>query len=298
MTRTSMPSQITLASLASILCIAGGACAFEPDTGGTQASLRRESALGASGSFAVLANAAVTCTNATITGDVGTALATPTGSITQTSCPVTGAVSVGTAGSVSAYDDFLVAYDAASAQPCDRVLTGTLDGVVLAPGVYCFDAAATLTGTLTLDGPASGTWLFQIGTSGVGALTGTDFSIVMVGGSPCNVTWWVAEAVTMTDSNFVGTILSGAAITLSRGTFEGRALAQADVTITDTAVTGCAGGSATGGGGGEGCSRPHRRCNQGLGNGSEGCDPGRSNHRHSSNDEGGGTPGKPGRHHR
>jgi len=32
-----------------------------------------------------------------------------------------------------------------------------------------------------------------------------------------------------------------------------------------------------------------------VGNGSEGCDPGNSNHRHGSNDEDGGTPGNPGR---
>ena len=39
----------------------------------------------------------------------------------------------------------------------------------------------------------------------------------------------------MTDSNFQGTILSGAAITLTRGTYVGRALATTDVTVTDVA---------------------------------------------------------------
>ncbi|NIV33065.1 MAG: hypothetical protein GWN58_27550 [Anaerolineae bacterium] len=38
------------------------------------------------------------------------------------------------------------------------------------------------------------------------------------------------------------------------------------------------------------------KCNQGVGNGSEGCDPGNSNHNQPSNDEGeGDTPGNPGR---
>jgi hypothetical protein len=37
------------------------------------------------------------------------------------------------------------------------------------------------------------------------------------------------------------------------------------------------------------------KCNQGVGNGAEGCDPGNSNHNQPSNDEDGGTPGDPGR---
>ena len=39
------------------------------------------------------------------------------------------------------------------------------------------------------------------------------------------------------------------------------------------------------------------RCNQGVGNASEGCDPGNSNHNQPSNDEDGGQPGAPGRAH-
>jgi hypothetical protein len=37
------------------------------------------------------------------------------------------------------------------------------------------------------------------------------------------------------------------------------------------------------------------KCNQGVGNGPEGCDPGNSNHNQPSNDEDGGIPGQPGR---
>jgi len=245
--------------------------------------------LGSAGSFAVLSAApggggAVTCTDSTITGDVGSS-GLPA-SVVQTSCTINGAiVAPVSAGVVS---DFNTAYDAFGAIACDQTLTGTLAGVTLTPGVYCFDAAATLTGTLTLKGPANGTWIFKIGTSGTGALTGTNFSVVMAGGgTPCNVDWWVAEAATMTTSNFVGTILAGAAITLTGGTFAGDALAKAAVTITGTALTGCAGGK------GEGHEKQH--CNQGVGNGPEGCDPGNSNNKNTSNDELGGTPGDPGR---
>jgi len=152
---------------------------------------------------------------------------------------------------------------------------------------------ATLTGTLTLNGPADASWLFKIGTTGTGALTGTDFKVVMSGGAdPCNVTWWVAEAATMTTSNFIGTILAGAGITVTSGgvgTFNGRALGKAAVTITGGTLTGCTGGSLGGGG------TAKAKCNQGVGNGPEGCDPWNSNNRNPSNDERGGTPGHPGR---
>jgi hypothetical protein len=175
---------------------------------------------------------------------VGTFNAAPTGSVTQTSCPVTGTVHVGDTLARQAYNAFLSAYAALAPKTGDvcTTLTGTLDGRTLSPGSYCFPAAATLTGVLTLNGPSNGTWIFKIGTLGTGALTGTHFSVVMAGGAqPCNVTWWVAQAATMTNSRFVGTILAGAAITSTGGTFGGtlvgRAWAKADVTSTGTAIT-------------------------------------------------------------
>jgi hypothetical protein len=267
--------------------------------------------LGAASDFAVLSAlttspGAVTCTNSTITGDVGTASSNPL-SVTQTICPITGTIFTPvSAGVLTAVNG---AYDALAGQSCDSFLTGTLAGVTLTPGVYCFAAAATLTGTLTLAGSPTDTWLFKIGTSGTGALTGTNFSVVMANGSTgCNVTWWVAEAATMTNSDFKGTILAGAAITTTgtAGTpptpFEGRALAKAAVTLTDVAFVGCTGGSIGG------TAKP--KCNQGVGNGPEGCDPGNSNQSNRypspgnpflrSNDETslftpGGVPGNPGR---
>ena len=192
--------------------------------------------------FLVLANTAVTCTDGTIAGDVGTFVAAPTGSVTRTSCPITGTVRVGDEVATQAFNNFLSTYAARAPKPEDvcTTLTGTLAGVTLSPGAYCFDAAATTTGVLTLNGPSDGIWNFRIGTGGVGALTGTSFSVVMAGGGQaCNVTWWVAQAVTMTDSNLVGTVLGGAGITLTRGTFGGNAWAKADATITGTAVTSC-----------------------------------------------------------
>jgi len=244
--------------------------------------------LGSAANFAVLSAAplsggAVTCTDGAITGNVGSSGARA--SVVQSSCPITGAITAPVSAQVVA--NFNTAYAAYAKIQCGTVLTGTLAGVTLVPGVYCFDAAATLTGTLTLTG--SGPWIFKIGTSGTGALTGNSFNVVMEGGGqPCNVDWWVAQAATMTDSNFVGTILAGAGITLTRGTFAGNALAKAGVTITGTALVGCTAG-------GTGAHESRSKCNQGVGNGAEGCDPGNSIHHNSSNDENGGTPGNPGR---
>ena len=207
-------------------------------------------------------------------------------SVVQTSCPITGSIVAPVSAKVVA--DFNTAYAAFAAIHCGTTFAApTLGSTTLASGVYCFPAGLTLTGTLTLTG--SGPWIFKIGTGGTGALTGTNFNVVMAGGgNPCNVTWWVAQAATMTDSNFIGTILAGAAITLTRGTFHGDALAKAAVTITGTAVTGCPATK----GHGEG---DEVHCNQGVGNGPEGCDPGNSNNHNTSNDELGGTPGDPGR---
>jgi hypothetical protein len=238
-------------------------------------------------SFAVLAGTAVTCTDSTVTGDVGVY---PGTAVTQTNCTITGTVHAGDTAAAAAYTSFLSAYDALALVPCDQVLT-TLDGQILSPGVYCFDAAATSTGgVLTLNGPSTGTWLFKIGTLGTGALTGTNFSVVMADGTPVpcdSVTWWVAQAATLTDSNFVGTILAGDAITITGGTFSGNAFAKAAVTMTGTTFVGC----------GSGSKAIRQHCNQGVGNGPESCDPGNSNQGNPSrsNDEVGGTPGNPGR---
>lgn len=244
----SRSSGFALAVLALAVAACGGAAPEKSQARPSSRALAAAPSLGSAANFAVLASTAVTCTNATVTGDVGVS---PGVAIAQTSCPVTGTIHPGDTVAAQARLDFFTAYDAFKAVPCDRTLT-TLDGQSLAPGVYCFDAAATSTGgVLTLNGPANGIWVFKIGTLGTGALTGTNFSVVTPSGAApacSSVYWWVAEAATLTDSKFVGTILAGAAITLTRGTFNGNALAKAAVTITGTAATGCAVAGAGGGG--------------------------------------------------
>jgi len=142
------------------------------------------------------------------------------------------------AGPGTGYGDFLTTYNgiAANLGPCDRTFgaADTLAGLSLAPGTYCFPAAATLTGTLTLTG--SGPWFFEIGTGGTGALTATSFTVV--GSNPCNAFWWVRQDATATTSALQGTIMAGS-ITLTDTVLAGRAWANAAVTMTRSNIAGC-----------------------------------------------------------
>ena len=99
----------------------GLATAFAPD-------------LGSASSFAALAggpaDGAVTCTNSTVTGDVG--VVSP-GTFTDTDCTITGTVDTD---ATEAYADFLLAYYALQYNtPCETLLSGTLANVTLTPGV-------------------------------------------------------------------------------------------------------------------------------------------------------------------
>jgi len=252
--------------------------------------------LGDAADFAVLGGTNVTCTAGVIVGDVGVApgSAVP---FTNTGCTISGLTPPATdAAAVDARVDFLNTYASLweMADTC-TVLPGNLADQNLAPGVYCLDAVAKA-GTLTLTGPADGVWIFLVD----GALTGTDFTVVMAGGGePCNVYWATNAAATMTTSVFKGSILAGnpigGSITLTGGTLAGQLLANVAVTMTGASVVGCDALTED-----TDCKKKKHhdkrdKCNQGVGNGHEGCDPGKSNHHNSSNDENGGKPGEPGR---
>jgi hypothetical protein len=214
--------------------------------------------------FAVLGFAAMSCTDGNIAGQVGTNQSitdVPPGAVSLVRCPTSGSHE-GDQAAKAAYAAFLARYEAVKPKFGDvcTTLTGTLSNMTLSPGFYCFPAAAALTGVLTLDGPSNATWTFKIGSTlaapgalPTGALTGTNFSVVMAGGGQaCNVTWWTAEAATMTDSNLAGTILAGGAISETRGTQSGSAFAKAAATITGTAIVGCASEAGPGPGPGPG----------------------------------------------
>src|ERR1044071_4150970 len=182
-------------------------------------------------SFTILGGPAVTCTTSTATGDLGVGSST---AFTNTGCTISGAIHAGDALAAQAYTDYVTAYNEIAALTCTgATLTGTLAGQILAPGVFCVSAEAK-TGVLTLDGPATATWTFKvIDGANTGAFTGTSFSVVLANGAvACNVIWWSEAAATLTDSDLKGNILSGAGLTLSRGSIVGRALAKAGGTLT------------------------------------------------------------------
>lgn len=282
--------------------------------------------LGTASSFAVLsaapnAGGAVSCTTSTVNGDVGSSGAMA--SVVNVGCTINGAVVAPVSASV--LNDFNSAYNqytdtAIPAIACTDSLNAAYTGtaLVLPPGVYCnvghsdTEAGVTFTNTtVTLDGTGvtNPVWIFKI--SGAGGLTSTDSSVVLTAAQPCDVTWWVdgAAGATVTRGDFQGTILAGSAITMTGNavvptttSFNGNALAGAAVTMTDVTVNSC---NATGGGNGHhnGHDNDHERCNQGVGNGPEDCDPGNSNLHNPfrddddarSNDEDGGSRGDPGR---
>jgi hypothetical protein len=204
-----------------------------------------EVSLGAASQFSVLGSTNVICTaGSVVTGDIGVY----PGSFTNTGCTMAaGSPPATNASAALAQADSLTAYYSLQATPCTQTIataasTGNVPALgPLAPGVYCFPAAATFTDTtLTLDGPADGIWIFKVGA----ALTGTNFSVVMTnGGLPCNVFWAVGAGATMTTSAFKGNLLAGSiadgSITLTGGSVAGRALAKVAVTITGSSVVGC-----------------------------------------------------------
>jgi len=175
---------------------------------------------------------AVTCTDSSIMGNIGSSGARS--AVVKTRCSISGQIVAPVTPTVLA--QFNNQFDKIGNRTCQKQLAGTLAGVVLKPGVYCFPAGASLTGTVTLEGSATAVWVIKVN----GALTGKSFSMVMAGrAKPCNVYMESLGATTMTSSNAKGNIFAGQAITMTGGSLVGRVFAKKAVTLTDIAVTGC-----------------------------------------------------------
>jgi Ice-binding-like len=210
--------------------------------GGISSASAQAPALGAAAPFTVLGGKAVTCTGGAVVGEVGISPGI-TASYTNTGCAVKGsAPPASNAAAVEAREDFLSAYAALELKAASWACTqesGNLAGAILAPGEYCLNGVAK-TGLLTLKGPASGVWIFLVN----GALTGTNFHVVMAGGGqPCNVFWAPSRAASLTTSTLKGNILAGntvgGSVTLTGGALTGRVLANVAVTTTGTSIVGC-----------------------------------------------------------
>jgi hypothetical protein len=208
--------------------------------------------LGAARSFSVLAETAITnIPTSAISRDVGLSPAAGTNYAGLTTLEVGGTIyavdSSGPAGLAgnnpglltTAINDMMTVFNGGTGtgidQPCTTTYAGVQDLTLvspLGPGVYCADAFL-LTGNLTLS--ESGVWIFK---SAATLTTSTGSSVT--GGDPCNV-WWrlVSDADIFPNSSIIGNILAGTSINLQSGArLNGRALAQAAVTLNANAISG------------------------------------------------------------
>ena len=201
--------------------------------------------LGAAGTFSILAETTITnIPLSAIGGDAGLSPATGAG-IGLTDAEVAGTIytvdAFGPPGSVmdpvllgQAISGMMNAYTVLD-QPCTTTYAGVQDLTIvspLGPGVYCA-VAFLLSGPLTLTG--SGVWIFKADTT----LT-TAVGSSVTGGDPCNVWWRLGSAADIfSGSAMMGSILAGTSINMQAGaSLNGRALAQAAVTLSQNTITG------------------------------------------------------------
>lgn len=198
--------------------------------------------LGAADSFAVLAATSITNTGSSvIVGEVGTSPGTtvngfPPGVVSG------GSIHLHDGVSIQAQTDTTSAYNDLAGQPCTQDLTGQDLGSLgpLTSGVYCFSAAAQLTGSLTLDALSNpeAVFIFQIGST----LTTAVNSAVLLdnGAKNSNVFWQVGSSATIgAGTTLAGNLLALTSITMNNGaTLFGRVLARTGtVTLEANAIS-------------------------------------------------------------
>lgn len=142
--------------------------------------------------------------------------------------------------SATAASDVITAYNDLSAVDCGTTLVLPLAGQVLTPGFYCYGAAATLNGNLTLDGQNDPNALFIIKIGGAFA-TGVSSNIILTGSaSLCNVYWQIGGQFDLADGSvFRGNaIVAGAINLLGTSSLLGRGLSTAGaISLTNNIVT-------------------------------------------------------------
>ena len=149
-----------------------------------------------------LAGSTVTNVNnvgTSVSGDIGVSPGTaitgfPPGILTNG-----GVIHAGDAVAATAKGDLTTAYNNAAGEAGGAILPADIGGETLAPGVYKTTSAQPslgITGNLTLSGPATGVWVFQI----VSTLTTADGNsqVILAGGAlPKNVFWQVGSSATL-----------------------------------------------------------------------------------------------------
>jgi hypothetical protein len=130
------------------------------------------------------------------------------------------------------------AYNNAAGEAGGAILPADIGGLTLAPGVYKTTSAQPslgITGNLTLSGPASGVWIFQIQTT-LTTAAGNSQVILAGGALSKNVFWQVGSSATLgTNTIFQGNIMANISITATTGaTLDGRALARTGAVTLDS----------------------------------------------------------------
>ena len=200
--------------------------------------------VGRAGSFSVLAGVGVVSSGATVvTGDLGVS---PGSSVVGFPPGVVGGVTyAGGSVAAGAQVDAVSAYQDAAGRVPSGEFSGDQNGVTFTPGVYHTAAAFALTGTLTLDGlgDPNAVFIFQVSAA---LNTAAASHLVLVGGAQAANVFWAAQGAVGTgaDSDFAGTVLSPAGITIGAGaSVTGQLLSQATVTLSGNGVAFTAGGA-------------------------------------------------------
>jgi hypothetical protein len=186
-------------------------------------------ALGAAGTFTILAGSTVTSTGfAVVNGDLGLS---PGTSVTGFPPAIlTGTSHVNNPTSAQAQLDLTTAYnDAAGRTLAPVVVAGNIGGQTFGPGLYkSTSTLAISSGNVTLDaqGDPDAIFIFQIA-SAFSVTSGRQVFLIN-GAVPANVFWQVGTSATFeTTSVFKGIILADQSISFDTGaTLDGRALAR------------------------------------------------------------------------
>lgn len=213
--------------------------------------------LGSAINYVILAKSATSnVPTSAITGNIGLspaaasfitgfALSLPAGGASSTSAQVTGSIfasdyAVPTpANLTTAISDMQTAYVDAAGRPTPdhtELAAGNIGGLTLPAGLYKWSNTVTIPTSVTLQGGANDTWIFQIA-GGVTQASATQ--VILAGGALAqNIFWQVFGVVDIgTTARMEGVILSQTSITLKTGaSANGRLLAQTSVTLAGNTV--------------------------------------------------------------
>ena len=215
--------------------------------------------LGSCQNFLLLAYSTITNTsiNTHLTGNIGLSPAAGTYMTGILQANVTGTIytvdGLGPAGNTKdpvrltrARNDLTSAYNDAAGRVTPNVIYGVaanIGGLTLPPGLYKFNSSAAITGSnLTLSGPASGVWIFQIAST---LTVGNGIRVILAGGATAaNIFWQVSTSATLgTTSHMEGTLMANASIAFQTlSSLNGRALVRTAAITLDsfTGVLPCA----------------------------------------------------------